>query len=99
MSPRNRSKNVLGRTERGFAEFGGFKTSWHGKICVRESSVAFEGACVWIFCELAYSNTPKEHPPHLHLQYKDAVRLRDALNRFIGAADAGETTEPTGGKS
>lgn len=88
------SKNVKGRTERGFAKFGEFEAVWHGKTRVQESSAALRGACVWVFCELAYSNTPKKNPPHLHLAYKDAVELRDALNRFIAAVKDGETVEP-----
>lgn len=85
--------NVIGRTERGFGDFARWDTQWHGKVRVRESSVASKGACVWVFCDLAYSNTPKENPPHLHLSYKDAVQLRNALNRFLGAVHEGETTE------
>lgn len=88
------SDNVLGRTERGFAVFGEFRSQWHGRMRINESSKAFQGPCAWVFCELAYSNTPKEDPPDIHLHFQDAVALRDALTRFIDAARAGECTEP-----
>jgi len=87
------SLNIFDRTPRGFGVFGDWPAMWHGQIKVQESSAALKGACVWIFCEQAYGNTPKKSPPHLHLQYQDAVRLRDALNRFIAAVKDGETIE------
>lgn len=85
---------MKGRTERGFAKHGKFKTTWHGEVRVQESSAAFKGACVWVFAELAYSNTPQKNPPHLHLSYADAVNLRDGLNDFIKDAKAGRLMEP-----
>lgn len=88
------SLNVPDKTERGFGKFGEWPAMWHGQIRVQESSAAFKGACVWIFCEKSYINEPKKNPPHLYLQYKDALALRDALNRFIGAVKDGETVEP-----
>ena len=87
-------ENVIGRTERGFGKFGEWPSVSHGLVRVQESSAAFKGACVWIFCELSYSNNPKDNPPHVHLQYRDAVELRDALNRFLAAVKDGETVEP-----
>jgi len=92
------SKNVQSRTPRGFGVFGDWPAMWHGHVRVQESSAAFKGACVWIFCERAYSNTPKKNPPHLHLQYQDAVQLRDALNRFLAAVKDQETVEPKDSK-
>jgi hypothetical protein len=88
------SENIIGRTERGFGKFGEWPAMWHGQIRVQESSAAFKGACVWIFCERSYGNAPEKKPPHLHLQYQDAVQLRDALNRFLAATKDGETVEP-----
>jgi len=85
---------MKGRTERGFSKHGTFKTTWHGEVRVQESSAAFKGACVWVFCEEAYSNEPKKNPPHLHLSYVDAVNLRDALIDFIKDAEDGKTLEP-----
>ena len=92
------SLNVFGKTPRGFGIFGDWPAMWHGQIKVQESSVAMKGACVWVFCERAYGNSVSGHPPHLHLQYQDAVRLRDALNRFIAAVKDGETVEGAGSK-
>ena len=89
------SKNVIGKDERGFAKFNEFKTTWHGKMRVKESSIAFKGACVWVIADLSYSNTPKEdNPPHFHLSYFDAKNLRDALDRFIAEAEAENLVEP-----
>jgi hypothetical protein len=88
--------HTLARTERGFGEYGTFQSQWHGKVVVRESSAAFKNACVWVFADLSYSNEPQKNPPHLHLQYEDAKKLRDALTLFLKAADAGETCEPAG---
>ena len=85
---------VAYKTNRGFNGFKQFQTTWHGKVRVQESSAAFKGACAWVFAELAYSNTPAENPPHLHLSYADAVRLRDGLNLFIKMADADKLMEP-----
>jgi len=83
------------RTARGFGNYGDFESFWHGRIDVVESSVAFEGACVHVLAEKAYGRT---EAPHFHLKYDDAKRLRDLLNVFIRAADAGETREaPTDG--
>ena len=87
------SGNITGRTDRGFAYFGEFPSKWHGKMRVQESSAAFRGPCAWVFCELAYDNNPRKNPPHLHLQYQDALNLRDALNRFLGAVKDGDTME------
>ena len=82
------SENVIDRDERGLAGFGDFQFTWHGKVYVQESSIAFRGACVWVRSELSYSNNPKEHPPVLHLSYHDAKELRDALTRFLNEAEA-----------
>lgn len=87
------SLNIIGRGPRGLAIFGDWPAMWHGQVKVQESSAAFKGACVWIFCERAYSNIPTLGPPHLHFQYKDAVELRNALNRFIAAVKDGDTIE------
>lgn len=81
------------RTLRGFLKVGEFKAQWHGLVRVQESSAAFQGACVWVFAERAYSNTPEVDPPHLHLSYRDAVNLRRALAVFTRAARSGATTE------
>ena len=85
------SENVQGRTERGFGIFGEWPAMWHGTIIVQESSAAFQGACVWIRPEKPYST---KYPSNLHLQYQDAVALRDALNRFIAAVKDRGTVEP-----
>jgi hypothetical protein len=82
------------RDRRGFLNVRRFQTTWHGRVRVQESSIAFKGACVWVFAEFSYSNVPKENAPHLHLSYADAVRLRDGLNDFIRAANLGKTCEP-----
>jgi hypothetical protein len=89
-------KKSLGKTDRGFLKCAEFKTVWHGNIRVQESSAAFKGACVWVFADLSYSNEPEKNAPHLHLQYADALALRDALDLFIKSAKAGKTVEPAG---
>lgn len=58
---------MKGKTERGFSKHGTFRTTWHGEVRVQESSVACKGACVWVFCELAYSNEPKKSPPQVFM--------------------------------
>ena len=62
-----------------------FKTRWHGKMWVQNSGAFTKQPCGWIFTELAYSNTPTENPPHLHFTRSEAVKLRDALTKFIEA--------------
>lgn len=87
------------RSDRGFIEFGHTVTRWHGRLEVKESSVAFEGPCVWVFTDLSYSNTPQANAPHLHLSLDDAKNLRDLLGKFIFAATHGATCEaPRKGK-
>jgi hypothetical protein len=73
---------------RGLKTYKRFKTYWHGKVRVQDSSVAFRGPCCFVFAELAYSNTPPINPPHLHLKLADAVKLRDGLTKFIDANGA-----------
>lgn len=87
-------KEILRRTERGFLKFAEFDTQWHSEVQVQESSMAFEGPCVWIFGDLSYSNTPKKNPPAFHLNYEDAIALRDALSKFIDLAQQERTCEP-----
>ena len=69
---------------RGLKVHKAFKTKYHGKVRVQDSSAA-SAVCGWIYAELAYSNTPHENPPHLHLTLSDCIKLRDGLNKFIAA--------------
>ena len=92
MPPKRKTDNhTVERTERGFGMYGEFASLWHGTVQVYESSVAFRGACVWVRADVAYGD---KDAPVLHLSYADAKALRDKLNVFIAAADAGETCEP-----
>jgi hypothetical protein len=81
------------RDHRGFIEFGRFTSTWHGSVRVKESSVACHGPCAWIFADLSYSNDPGKNPPHFHLRLKDVKNLRNRLDKFIAAAEAGDTCE------
>ncbi len=80
------------RDLRGFPIFNEFGTKWHGNLEVKESSIAFEGAHVWIFGQFPY--VPEHDAPSFHLAYRDAVKLRDALTLFIRAADKDQLCEP-----
>jgi hypothetical protein len=69
--------------DRGLRQYAKFKMRWHGVSRLQSSSIAFEGPCVWLFTELAYSNLPEVNPPALHLNKQDARRLRDGLSRWL----------------
>jgi len=73
-------------TPRGFAIYNRADTRYHGEIRVQESSTAFIDCC-FVYTELAYSNTPTKNPPHLHLTWLDAVKLRDMLSVYIAERD------------
>lgn len=78
------------RTGRWLGVYAEFDAKWHRQVRVYESSIAFEGPCVWVGAEKSYAGAVA---PTMHLDYDAAVALRDGLSAFIRAADAGETCE------
>lgn len=81
------SINEKPRTERGFREFAA-----NDCIAIRESSLAFEGAHVWIFGGRPISNDGGYGS--LHANVNGAKLIIAGLQAFIEEAEAGELTEP-----
>lgn len=75
------------KNARGFTGYGDPIPTRHGeRVRVQESSIAFEGAHVWVFIDPASDG--------VLLNVESARRLRDGLAAFIDDAEAGRLTEP-----
>jgi len=78
-------------TERGFHEYAEFADAYGCRVRVRESSSA-QAAHVWIFCDkdekdcVFHLGEWQAYSPHLNLA--QAIKMRDALDRFIKDAEA-----------
>lgn len=67
------------RTARGFVIYDEIETSYGHTVRVQESSAAIAPHC-WLFVGDS-KRSPGTHSPHLTVE--QAVRIRDALTRFI----------------
>lgn len=79
-------------TNRGFRIYAEDLPCRHGKLKVQESSIAFEGAHIWLFYEergKALADTPSAQ-----INVATAKKLMEALSTFIVEAEADELTEP-----
>ena len=82
------TKDPVERTTRGFRVFGRIETPTYGPIRVVESSLAFNGAQVWI------SQKQKVLAPEtIGINVAEAEALIEILNTFIREAKAGQLTE------
>jgi hypothetical protein len=82
------------RTARGFRIYDNTIQARNGTLRVQESSLAFEGAHVWLF----YDDNDKRHKgkdyPAPQINVAAAKKLVSALQSFIEGAEAGELIEP-----
>lgn len=80
-------------TIRGFEIFSREKIScrW-GTLRVQESSLAFEGAHVWLYYDENEGVNSTKPTPLINVS--NAKKLIAALQKFIMAAEAGQLTEP-----
>jgi len=86
---------MLDRTERGFAIFARIPTRNGGTLRVQESSLAYQGAHIWLFLdgEECVDHLGQHVKPDPHLSVAQAKALLDALDAFIAAAESGDLTE------
>lgn len=86
----------LEKTSRGFNIYGRIPTQRGGSVRVQESSMAGEGAHVWLFLdgEQCVDHLGHHQKPDPHLNVEQAKALRDALDTFVRAAESDELTEP-----
>lgn len=84
----------MDRTERGFAVFDEWEVDdpRFEKLCVTESSLAFEGPHCWVQA-IRRERTEGDKPVMIQLNTANAKRMRDALSRFIVLAEDGQLTE------
>lgn len=78
---------------RGFNEYGIVNGRNDATILVKESSIAFEGAHVWIFSE---NPAVQNKECAVQINVKSAKQLISCLQEFVTQAEAGELTEPAG---
>lgn len=83
-------------TPRGFQIFGRVPCASGGTVRVQESSMAFEGAHVWLFLdgEECKEHLGKHSRPAPHLDVAQAKQLIAALSDFVVAAEQGALMEP-----
>lgn len=83
-------------TERGFAIYGRVAERAGGTIRVQESSMAFEGAHVWLFIDglECCEHLGKHQRPAPQLSVAQAKELIAALQAFVEDANAGALMEP-----
>lgn len=80
-------------TDRGFRIFGKISDRLGGTLVIQESSLAFEGAHVWLFYQNSSSTYEGTDP---QLSVEQAKRLIEFLQVFVAEAEAGLLTEPVG---
>lgn len=84
------------RSDSGFRVFLGSPYPEPKSPYVVESSLAFHGPYVWIAVNRRLAMPGDPNGPlgdHIELSLSEAKGVRDALNEFIIAAEAGELTE------
>lgn len=74
-------------TQRGFLMFDDFATDYGHRLEIQESSAAME-PCVWL--RIRPSNIPNvDFTDTVHMTVGQAIRARDALDRFIQSTEDG----------
>jgi hypothetical protein len=83
------------KTSRGFRIFARVPTHEGGSVRVQESSLAFEGAHVWLFLDGqdCTDHLGRHQKPNPHLNVAQARQLALALNEFCDSAEQGELME------
>ncbi len=76
---------------RGFNQYGTVTGRRGATVRVKESSIAFEGAHVWLFVE--NPNLTQERSSALELSVSNAKELIYFLQEFISNAEGDELTE------
>jgi hypothetical protein len=87
---------AIRKTGRGFNVYGEIAEHNGGTLCVQESSIAFEGAHVWLFhhgveCS---EHQGEHHRPSPQLSVPQAEELIAALQAFVNDARADVLMEP-----
>lgn len=86
------------KTERGFGIYGRIPTRNGGTLRVQQSSLAFEGAHVWLFLDgekcVDHRPTGTHLVPAPHLSVAQAEQVIAALSEFVRQARANELNEP-----
>lgn len=83
-------------TSRGFRIYGRIDEHDGGTVRVQESSLAAEGAHVWLFIDgrQCTEHLGKHHKPDPQLSVPQAKALIAALQTFVADAEGDELTEP-----
>ena len=83
-------------TPRGFRIYGRVPAFGAGTVRVQESSLAFEGAHVWLFYDgvECSEHLGRHHKPDPQLSVAQAKSLIKALQTFVDEAEGDELTEP-----
>jgi hypothetical protein len=90
-------EHMTERTERGFRVYGRIPSHGAAIVRVQESSLAMEGAHVWLFID---GEACTDHHVHGHsrpapqLNVAQAKELISALSRFVKDAERGKLMEP-----
>ncbi len=87
--------NETDKTSLGFRIFARVPTHDGGSVRVQESSLALEGAHVWLFLDGqdCVDHIGRHQKPDPHLSVAQARQLALALNAFCDAAEQGELME------